>query len=487
MKKKLDQAFDVELFRQQGHALIDILADYLNTATADHEEARVFPWQEPEQQLAYWQQDFQKPLTDPLTLFQEVIEKSVQVHRKRYIGHQTTPTLPVTVLSSAVIATLNQGMGVYEMGMVGNTLEKVLTEHLAQTLGFGKEASGFVTSGGSLGNLTALLAARAAATHVWNKGYEEGQQLAVLVSEEAHYCIDRAARIMGFGADGIIKVPVNDRFQMRTDLLEQCYQQAVAAGKQVICVIGCASTTSTGSYDDLEAIAAFSQTHNLWFHVDGAHGAPAAYSAKYKHLLKGIEKADSVVVDYHKMMMTPSIATALLFKRGSDAYKVFSQRAHYLWTEQATEEWYNGGKRSFECTKPMTVLNVYTIYRAYGEAIFSENVERLYGMAAAFASLIKGRPHFELAYKPECNIVCFRYVAGNNHSELNQQIRKQLLEEGRFYIVQTVLKGQLYLRVSIMNPLTTEYELQELLQHIEEKAAFLLSEGASLSNQAPKL
>ena len=481
MDSKLDQAYAAETFRRQGHELIDILADYLANATTDHEDARAIPWQSPEEQLAYWQKDFQKPLAEPLGLFKDVMDKSIQVHRKRYIGHQTTPTLPITILSAAVSATLNQGMGVYEMGMVGNTLEKILTEQLAQKLGFGPEASGFVTSGGSLGNLTALLAARAAAGDIWNSGYAQGQRLAVMVSEEAHYCIDRAARIMGLGTDGIIKVPVNERYQMRTDLLEEYYQQALAAGKQVISVIGCASTTSTGSYDDLEAIAAFSQKHKLWFHVDGAHGAPAAFSPKYKHLVKGIEKADSVVVDYHKMMMTPSISTALIFKRGSDAYKIFSQRAQYLWTEQSTEEWYNGGKRSFECTKPMTILGVYTMYRTYGEEVFRENIERLFGMAAQFAALVKERPNFELAYEPECNIVCFRYMAEGDLSKLNLEIRKLLLEEGRFYIVQTVLKGELYLRVSVMSPLTTENELRELLEKVEEKAALLTAGKVSVS------
>ena len=429
------------------------------------------PWQHPEEQLKYWKQDFSEPSLDqPLELFRDVLERSVQVHRKRYLGHQTTPTLPVTVLSGAMISLLNQGMGVYEMGMVGNTLEKILTEDLAQKLGYSPEASGFVTSGGSLGNLSALLAARAAVTNVWREGYTDGLKPAVMVSEEAHYCIDRSARIMGLGDEGIIKVPVNDRFQLRTDLLEEYYLKAVADGRQVVCVVGCAGTTSTGSYDDLEAIAKFCKQHKIWFHVDGAHGAPAAFSARYKHLIRGMAQADSVVVDYHKMMMTPSLSTALIFKNGSDAYKTFSQRAQYLWTEQETEEWYNGGKRSFECTKAMSVLHVYTLYRTYGESIFEENINILFGLATDFADLIRENKNFELAYEPQCNIVCFRYIKGtDNFSDLNREIRRMLLEDGRFYIVQTVLNGDLYLRVSLMNPLSTINELNDLLLEIEKK------------------
>lgn len=448
------------------------MAGYLEGVEKDEEEGVAIPWQHPEEQLEYWKQDFSKPPVDePQELFKDVINRSVQVHRKKYLGHQTTPTLPVTVLSGAMISLLNQGMGVYEMGMVGNTLEKILTEDLAQRLGYGPEASGFVTSGGSLGNLTALLAARAAVTKVWREGYGEGLKPAVLVSEEAHYCIDRSARIMGFGDEGIIKVPVNERFQMRSELLEQYYQKAIADGRQVICVVGCAGTTSTGSYDDLEEIAAFCKQKNIWFHIDGAHGAPAAFSEKYKHLIRGMEQADSVVVDYHKMMMTPSLSTALIFKRGSDAYKTFSQRAQYLWTEQESEEWYNGGKRSFECTKAMSVLHVYTLYRTYGDSIFGENIHKLYGLATEFADLIRKKENFELAYEPQGNIVCFRYTRGaEDLTELNRQIRQLLLEDGRFYIVQTVLNGKLYLRVSLMNPLSSNKELRELLQEIEKKA-----------------
>lgn len=177
------------------------------------------------------------------------------------------------------------------------------------------------------------------------------------------------------------------------------------------------------------------------------------------------------MVDYHKMMMTPSLSTALIFKNGSDAYKTFSQRAQYLWTEQETEEWYNGGKRSFECTKAMSVLHVYTLYRTYGDKIFEENINILFGMATDFAKLIRENKNFELAYEPQCNIVCFRYIRGTeNNSDLNREIRKMLLEDGRFYIVQTVLYGDLYLRVSLMNPLSTMDELEELLQEIEKKA-----------------
>ncbi len=468
MNDLFEKAFSVDDFRKKGHEVIDLLAEYLDHAIDGRNDERVIPWQTPDEQLAYWKQDFDRnEPADPLDLFRDVMSRSIRIHRRQYLGHQTVPALPVSALSAAVSAILNQGMGVYEMGMVGNVLDRILTEAVARKLGFGTEASGFITSGGSLGNLTALLAARARATDVWEEGSGNHERLAVMVSEEAHYCIDRAARIMGLGSQGIVKIPVTSDFRMRTDLLRSSYRDAVRRGLKVIAVIGCAGTTSTGSYDDLEEIAAFCREAGLWFHVDGAHGAPAAYSEKYSNLVKGIEKADSVIVDFHKMMLTPSLSTAVIFGCGGDAYRTFAQRAQYLWSEQTSEEWYHSGKRTFECTKAMTSLNIYTIFRIYGEAIFRQNIEQLFGLATTFAAMIRENPLFELAYEPQSNIVCFRY---GDDQQLNRMIRDNLVADGRYYIVQTILHGEHFLRVSLMNPLSTPAELRGLLGTIRQMA-----------------
>ena len=154
---------------------------------------------------------------------------------------------------------LSNGTGVYEMGMASNAIERVVVEVLAEKIGYDQEAAGFLTSGGSLANLTALLAARKAkaSNEVWEEGH--GAKLAVMVSAEAHYCIDRAARILGMGSEGIIKVPVDEHFKIRIDLLEEYYSQAQEQGFEVIALIGCASTTATGSYDDLEGLADFAE------------------------------------------------------------------------------------------------------------------------------------------------------------------------------------------------------------------------------------
>ena len=462
-------AYSPETFRQQAHALVDLLADHLDRAETGTDP--VLPYTEPDEQLAYWQADFQKPLNaDPLPLLTDIVQRSIHLHHPQFMGHQVAVPLPLAALTGLLTGMLNQGMAVYEMGMTANALERIVTQWLAGRLDMGPDAGGVLTSGGTLANLTALLTARAAAagTDVWETGTTN--RLAIMVSEEAHYCVDRAARIMGLGTDGIIKIPTNARFQMQTELLDEHLERAKAAGLTVFAVVGSACSTSTGSYDALTAIADFCEKHALWFHADGAHGGTAALSDTYRPLVRGIERADSVIIDFHKLMMIPALVTAVLYKRDADSYRTFQQKAQYLWADSSTKDWFNSGKRVFECTKLMMSANVYTVLRTYGEGIFTENVDALYGLARRFAEQVRSRPGFELAIEPESNIVCFRHVGNETDPDkldaLNTRIRRKLLTDGRFYIVQTTLHGRVWLRVSLMNPLTTDAHLGALLDAV---------------------
>jgi L-2,4-diaminobutyrate decarboxylase len=252
---------------------------------------------------------------------------------------------------------------------------------------------------------------------------------------------------------------------MKTELLEKYYQEAINKGFKVIAVIGSACSTSTGSYDDLNEIGRFAQSKQIWFHVDGAHGGAVVFSEKYKLLVKGIEMADSVVIDWHKMLLTPALATALIFRNGNNAYETFHQKAQYLWANQTSQDWFNSGKRTFECTKYMMSVKIYSMLKTYGEEIFSEYIDYTHDLAKKFAQMIHSKPDFELALEPESNIVCFG-VLSQNIEQLNAKIRQRLLSEGKFYIVQTILRDKFYLRVSLMNPLTNEQDLETLLDEI---------------------
>ncbi|MBD0256147.1 MAG: pyridoxal-dependent decarboxylase, partial [Cytophagales bacterium] len=422
MQDILQSAFDPEAFRRQGHALVDQLADHLARVQSGAGE-RVIAYRDPEAQLTYWQADFEKPpAEDPLPLLDDILQRSIHLHHPRYMGHQVAPPLPLTALTGLLTGLLNNGMALYEMGQASTAMERVVTDWLARKIGFTAEASGFLTSGGTLATLTALLAARAAKApgDVWAHGTSD--RLAVLVSEQAHYCVDRAVRVMGLGEEGLVKIPVDDRFGMRTDLLEEAYAGARARGLVPFAVVGSACSTATGSYDDLEAVAAFCAGRGLWFHVDGAHGGAVVVSEKYKGLVRGIGRADSVVVDFHKMLLTPALATAVVFRRGDDGFGTFQQKAQYLWKDQQSHEWFNLGKRTFECTKVMMSVKVYATLRTYGEGLFAANVDRLYDLGRRLGEMIGERPELELAAAPQANIVCFRCVEGGGNIEKENEL-----------------------------------------------------------------
>ena len=470
--KLLQSAYSPEYFRKRGHQLIDQLADHLDN-TLNGKSDKVIRWNLPEDEYVFWKNFLVKG--DNTKLFPEIVKHTTHVHNPKYIGHQVCPPAPLASLSGLISALLNNGMAVYEMGMAPSAIERVITEFICSKIGYDDKSRGFLTSGGTLANLTALLSARKAKVEhdVWNKGSND--YLGIMVSEEAHYCVDRAAKIMGLGQKGIIKIPATSGFSMDTSLLERYYQKARAEGITVFAIVGSAPSTATGIYDELETIANFSKKHDLWFHVDGAHGGASIFSPKYKHTVKGIAQADSVVIDGHKMMMMPTITTALLFKDGNNSHATFSQKADYLLNQSEDEDWYNLAKRTFECTKTMMSIQWYTLLKTFGEDIFDEYLTTLYDLGQQFYEMIELDTYFELAVKPMSNIVCFRYFDHSlNNSELNQlnkQIRQQILEEGEFYIVQTKLRGIHYLRTTIMNPFTTAGHLNALLQKVKKIAS----------------
>lgn len=470
----LQQAYDPEQFRRQGHELIDHMADLLAQQATG--QAPAISYQRPEDSFSHWQHDEQAGNHhDPIELLQQALTKGVQLHNPNYMGHQISPPVPITALAGLVNDMMNNGMGVYEMGQVGVTLERLVCQIVARQMGFGEAADGVLTSGGTLANLTALLTARSikASERVWEKGQK--RQLALMVSEEAHYCVDRAVRIMGWGEAGIIKVPANDRYEIRTDLLDEYLQQARAEGKEVIAVVGSACSTATGSFDDIPALADFCDKHDLWLHIDGAHGAATVFSERYRALVEGLERADSVAMDFHKMLLTPAIATALIYREGHHSYRTFAQRAAYLWESQDDTEWYNLAKRTFECTKAMYSLKFYSLYRTYGKELLDAYVTRVIDTTLAFAKKLEQHDSFELAVAPRCNIICFRYHPGGVMeqealNQLNTLIRQGLLEDGHYYVVQTRLRGQVYLRCTLTNPFTGPSHLQGLMAKIEKLA-----------------
>ncbi|MED5335249.1 MAG: aminotransferase class I/II-fold pyridoxal phosphate-dependent enzyme, partial [Bacteroidota bacterium] len=342
-------------------------------------------------------------------------------------------------------------------------------------MGLPEGCGGVMCHGGTLANLVALLAARR-----WKAGPEadpwtEGDDGlgAVLVSDQAHYCVDRAVRIMGWGAEGVGLVATDARHKIRAEGLTRALRDMESQGRRVVSVVGSACTTSSGAYDDLNLLADFAEEHGLWFHVDGAHGAPAVFSQRHAHLVSGLGRAHSVAMDFHKVMGVPALCTGLFYGRHDHSFLPFTQAAEYLWSDAEEPEWWNFGKRTFECTKRMLSTRVAAVLEEYGAEIWGHLVDRLFDLGRELADQVKQRPDFELAMRPEANIVCFRHVPESMTSArpdalnaFTAALRQKHLEEGPQYVVMTRFGNTAWLRCTLMNPLTEPEDLEAMLDRI---------------------
>lgn len=475
MTELLKKAYDPETFRKQGHELVELLANHLQKVSSEKESLKVLNWIPPDELYATWEKrKIDQPNSDINQFFKTALAETTHLHNPKYMGHQTSVPLPASVLAEFFGGFLDVGMGVFEQGNVGVVLEKLLAKKLAAKMGMEVEkADGFFTSGGTLGNLTALLCARQVMIEedVWSNGFSE-KKYAFITSEAAHYSIDRAVRVMGMGEKGIVKAPVNERFQLMTESLEDCYEKAKKAGIQVLGIVANNCATAVGSNDSIDKIADFCELKKLWLHVDAAHGGCVLFSKKYRYLLNGIERADSVIMDFHKMLMVPTLVTAVIFKNGNHSFQTFAQKASYLWDNEDSQEWYNLGKRTFELTKTTMSHRIYAIWKTYGEKVFEENVNTLYDLGKVFAKMISAEGNFQMPVaEPESNIICFRYLEkGKNEvelDELNAKIRGAILEDGEYFILQTRIGERLFMRVSLMNPFTAKKQLKGLLDKIK--------------------
>src|SRR5664279_1003449 len=203
-----------------------------------------------------------------------------------------------------------------------------------------------------------------------------------MISEQSHYSVSRNAKIMGLGDASIIKVPVDHQFRMRTDLLEKIKSDAEKKGIHIISVVASSCSTATGSYDNLVAIADFCEKWNLWMHVDGAHGLGVLFSEKYKDKIKGIERADSIVIDFHKMLLVPALNTLVMFKNGEKSFETFAQKASYLFQKSQKNVWYNSAIRTIECTKSAMGIIAYAAMKYYGRNYYKEYIESRYDLTA---------------------------------------------------------------------------------------------------------
>jgi L-2,4-diaminobutyrate decarboxylase len=394
------------------------------------------------------------------------LARSTRMHHPAYMAHQVAVPDSPAALADLVHGVINNPMAIYEMGPSAVAVELVVIDWMLDKVGWiSPKGSGVLTHGGSLANLTALLAARAQADpEAWDSG--TSGILAVLAPPSSHYSVRRAASILGIGNNNVIPVEVDANEVILPSRLSATVRQARDNGKQVMALVANACATSTGLHDPLDELGSFCREEGLWLHVDGAHGASALVSEKERTLLNGVEKADSLTWDAHKMLRTSGLCTAVLFREAHALDRAFQQKASYLFYDDE-KPGVDLIDRTVECTKTALGLKVFLNLAWRGENGLAHYVEDRYELTRRLYKQIDSRKDFECPYPPEANILCFRY---RDDDELQVAIRDRLLEEGRFHISSTEIHGRRYLRLTVISPQTTEKTIDGLLDAIERTA-----------------
>ena len=405
-----------------------------------------------------------------------------RIYHPANIAHQQAVPHYMAALAGLIDHFVSSDGSIYELGPASVSIEFFLINWLLEKVGWkpslldpgtkknGVYGGGILTNGGSIANLTALIAARSRIVpDVWEKGNPDN--LVLLAPTEAHYSIARAIGIMGLGHKALCPLEVDERGMIIPDRLQKIYQRAVSDGKQILALVASAPSTAAGLYDPLQEIGEFCRERNLWFHVDGAHGGSVLLSQKYRHLMAGIELADSLTLNAHKLMRVTAFCTALLVRDEQNLDRAFTQEASYLFhdKEQPGIDFIH---KTIECTKPVMGLKLFMVLGAMGEAGLGEYIDRQYDLTIEAYEYLQSLDDFHCPVKPQSNILCFQ-VKGINEGHL--ALRDKLLANGNFYISTTSYNKHRFLRLTLTNPATNMDVIKGLVHEIRE----LISDNTS--------
>jgi L-2,4-diaminobutyrate decarboxylase len=464
-----ERVYDAGYFREQADRFRDLIAEELDRTR--NREGKVLVQKQIDEILR--ELEFDRLLEsgggDLAALARVFIANSNHLRHPRYMGHQVAIPMIPSLFADLLGALVNNGMAVYEMGPAATAVEKGIVRWMLGKLGWA-DGDGILTHGGSLGNLSALLAARA---RIIPESWKEGMppNYVVLASDIAHYSVERAAAILGVGSGNVVKVPVDGSLRLHVEALRRVFAEQVDAGREVLAVVANAGATANGAIDPLRAIGEFCWNEGLWLHVDGAHAAAALVSPEQRKRLDGIELADSITWDTHKLLGTSALACATLFRDRASLAETYEQHAPYLYGE-GEKPGEDLSLKTFECTKAPIGLKLFLNLSVLGEAGLAAHVDRLFGQAQRFHELLAARDGFECFGPPQSNILLFRC---GTDSELQNRIRQRLVLEGDFYITRATVRREVWLRLVIQNPFTEESDLVALADRIEQVARAVVS------------
>jgi aromatic-L-amino-acid decarboxylase len=399
------------------------------------------------------------PVVQALDEAARVLDESLAPARPRYFAFVGSSGLEIGVLADALASCHDVNLAVH--AGAADVVERQALEWLGELVGFPAQG-GSVTSGGMLSNLTALAAARERAVPGARRHGLGASRGAIYCSDEAHYSIQRAAELLGLGADAVRGVAIDERRRARADLVAEAIDRDLAEGVVPVAVVATAGTTLTGAVDAIGELAEVAAARGVWLHVDGAYGLPAAAVPALRTLFAGLELADSVAIDAHKWLYLPKACSVVLVRERARLEAAFSHEEAYM---LHTEHDVNAVDRTLEYSRPFRALKLWLALRVHGAAAFRRALERNVALARRLAERVRAEPSLELLVEPQLSIVPFRHVPAGvaDLDAHNLALAQALQDDGRVYVSPATIDGVACLRPCIVNYRTTEDDVDALV------------------------
>ncbi|MFF4971672.1 lysine decarboxylase DesA [Streptomyces sp. NPDC001083] len=424
--------------------------------------------------------DLDRPLHDTSAVLDELEEvylrDAVYFHHPRYLAHLNCPVVIPAVLGEAVLSAVNSSLDTWDQSAGGTLIERRLIDWTNGRIGLGPAADGVFTSGGSQSNLQALLLAREEAKA------DDLARLRVFASEAGHFSVKKSAKLLGLGADSVVTIPVDHDKRLQTLALARELERCRAEGLVPMAVVATAGTTDFGSIDPLPEIAELCARYGTWMHVDAAYGCGLLTSLKNRDRIAGIERADSVTVDYHKSFFQPVSSSAVLVRDGA-TLRHATYHAEYLNPRRMVEERIpNQVDKSLQTTRRFDALKLWMTLRVMGADGIGELFDEVCDLAREGWRLLAADPRFDVVVEPSLSTLVFRFVpaavtAPAEIDRANLYARKALFASGDAVVAGTKVGGRHYLKFTLLNPETTADDIAAVLDLIAGHAEQYLGDS----------
>ena len=412
-------------------------------------------------------------------LVNDILEHSMHLQHPRFFSFVASAVSPYSLAGSILTDIYNVYGGAWELSPGAGAIEQRLVKWMGNCAGYNDpDVGGVFLSGASMSNMSAMVAARD--SRLSPEDFGKG---VAYMSDQAHSSNEKGLRIIGFRNDQIVKIPTDDNFKIRLDLLEEAICIDIKAGKKPFAVIGNLGTTNTGSIDPLDEIGRIAQKYGLWFHIDGAFGASVLLSPIFRNLAKGIELSDSFSWDTHKWLMQVYSCSTLIVKNKKHLLASFAEHPEYL-ADVSSRDHNDSWDLGPEMSRPARAIKLWYTLQATGTDLLAELIEYSFYNAKLAKKELSKHPNWKIISNPCCGTINFRYepegLTGEELDMLTGKISEEIINSGFAFIVTTVLKGKRTLRMCIINANTTEEDIIKTISLLNEIA---VKEAASLFEQ----